>query len=205
MTASIKKKSVLFLSTVLGVIAVDQWSKYVVRTNWDLQNVDIIPGWLSFHYTKNPGMALGIDFLDTFYVSLFALIATFVILGYIYKNIKSANMPFMFLMGLIVGGAIGNLLDRIFMGYVGGYGGILEGHVVDFIHFTLVINDWAVFPYIFNMADVAISCAVILFILFNKKFFPDEKLVDQDVNLTDESTYSQENDIQDSSTESKVI
>ncbi|HAC15891.1 MAG TPA: signal peptidase II [Bacteroidetes bacterium] len=199
-----KKKSILFLTTVLGVIAIDQWSKYVVRTSWELQNMDIIPGWLSFHYTKNPGMALGIDFLDTFYVSLFALIATFVILGYIIKNIKSANVPFMFLMGLIVGGAIGNLLDRIFMGYVGGYGGFLEGHVVDFIHFTLKINDWPVFPYIFNMADVAISCAVIMFILFNKKFFPEEKLVDQDLNLTDESTYSQENDIQDSTTESKV-
>lgn len=185
MTASIKKKLVLFLSTVSGVIAIDQWTKYVVRTSWELQNMDIIPGWLSFHYTKNPGMALGIDFLDTFYVSLFALLATFVILGYIIKNIHPANLPFMFLMGLIVGGAIGNLLDRIFMGYVGGYGGILEGHVVDFIHFTLVINDWAVFPYIFNMADAAISCAVIMLLLFNKKFFPEEKPVDEEIKKAD--------------------
>ena len=130
-------------------------------------------------------MALGIDFLDTFYVSLFALLATFVILGYIIKNIHPANLPFMFLMGLIVGGAIGNLLDRIFMGYVGGYCGILEGHVVDFIHFTLVINDWAVFPYIFNMADAAISCAVIMLLLFNKKFFPEEKPVDEEIKKAD--------------------
>jgi signal peptidase II len=170
----LKRKWLVFLATASVVIFLDQLTKYLVRTNWELQNWTIIPGWLSFHYTQNPGMALGIDILDTFYISLFALAATVFIVIYVIKSINIASVPFMFLMGLVVGGAIGNILDRIYMGLLQGYGGILEGHVVDFIHFTLRINDWAVFPYIFNVADMGISLAVILFIVFNKKFFPPE-------------------------------
>ena len=182
MTSSTRKKSVVFLITALVVVIIDQWTKYVVRTSPEWQNVEIIPGWLAFHFTKNPGMALGIDILDTFYVSLFALIATMVILGYVVRHIHSANIPFMFLMGLILGGAIGNLLDRMMMGYIGGYGGFLEGHVVDFIYFTATISGRTIFPYIFNMADVAISCAVIMFLLFNKKFFPDDSGKDKGID-----------------------
>ncbi len=174
-TIPVKKKALILSITALAVIFIDQYTKFKVRTTPAYQNVDIIEGWLSFLFTKNPGMALGIDILDTFYVSLFALIATFVIIGYVLKHIQDAPVGFMYLMGLIIGGAIGNLIDRMVMGYVGGYGGFLEGHVVDFIYFNLEIGGRTVFPYIFNMADVAISCAVILILLFNKKFFPEQK------------------------------
>jgi signal peptidase II len=185
---SIQKKSLILTITALVVILVDQYTKYVVRVTPRYQNVDIIEGWLSFLFTKNPGMALGIDILDTFYVSLFALIATVVIIVYVIRHIQEAPVAFMYLMGLIIGGAIGNLIDRMIMGYVGGYGGFLEGHVVDFIFFNLQIAGRTVFPYIFNMADVAISCAVILFLVFNKTFFPDQKsLVSND---SDRSTAS---------------
>jgi signal peptidase II len=77
-------------------------------------------------------------------------------------------------MGLILGGAIGNIIDRIFMGIVYGYGGVLDGHVVDFIHFNLEIWDTPVFPYIFNFADVAISTSIIILILFHKRIMPTE-------------------------------
>jgi len=59
------------------------------------------------------------------------------------------------------------------MGIIGGYGGVLDGHVVDFIHFTLHINDWPVFPYIFNVADMAISTSIIVLLLFHKKLMPE--------------------------------
>lgn len=172
-TVPVKKKALILSITALVVIFIDQYTKFKVRTTPEYQNVDIIDGWLSFLFTKNPGMALGIDILDTFYVSLFALIATFVIIGYVIRHIHDAPVGFMYLMGLIIGGAVGNLIDRMIMGYIGGYGGFLEGHVVDFIYFNLEIGGRTVFPYIFNMADVAISCAVILFLLFNKKLFPE--------------------------------
>lgn len=187
-TVPVRKKALILSITALVVIFVDQYTKFKVRTTPDYQNVDIIDGWLSFLFTKNPGMALGIDILDTFYVSLFALIATFVIIGYVIRHIHDAPVGFMYLMGLIIGGAIGNLIDRMIMGYVGGYGGFLEGHVVDFIYFNLEIGGRTVFPYIFNMADVAISCAVILFLLFNKKLFPEQAKSENDEELPSKDT-----------------
>lgn len=146
----------------------------MVRTRWELQNLELIPGWFSFYYTKNPGMAMGIDILSTFQISVVAFIATIVITVYVVRMFNVSPMGFIVLMGLVIGGAVGNLIDRIFIARIMGYGGFFEGQVVDFLHFTLRINDWPVFPYIFNVADVAISCALILFIVFNKKFLPQE-------------------------------
>ena len=179
---SLQKKWLVFTGTAVLVILLDQWSKYMVRTRWELQNMDLIPGWLSFHYTKNPGMALGIDILQTSHISIIAIIATIAIVIYIARSVNKSPMAFLFLMGLVIGGAIGNLIDRLFIARIMGYGTYLEGHVVDFIHFTLRIGNWPVFPYIFNVADVAISSALILFLLFNKKFVP------QEVSVTVDST-----------------
>lgn len=165
----------MFAGTALVVVLLDQWSKYVIRTRWELQNLELIPGWFSFHYTKNPGMAMGIDILDTMHISIIAIIATIAITTYIIRTMDKSPAGFMLIMGLIIGGAIGNLIDRIFIARIMGYGGYLEGHVVDFLHFTLRISDWPVFPYIFNVADVAISCALIIFLVFNKKFLPEEE------------------------------
>ncbi len=116
-------------------------------------------------------MALGIDVLSTPVISVIAILAVTGILIYIIKNIGKTNTGYLICMGLIVGGAFGNIADRIFMAQLGGYGGILEGHVVDFIYFSLKIGDWTVFPYIFNVADVAISTSIILLLVFNKRFF----------------------------------
>jgi len=116
-------------------------------------------------------MALGIDLFSTPVISVIAILAVSGILFYILKNINEATIGYLFCMGLIIGGAFGNISDRIFMGIVGGYGGVLEGHVVDFIYFSLKIGDWTVFPYIFNVADVAISCSIIFILIFNRRFF----------------------------------
>lgn len=118
---------------------------------------------------------MGIEFLSTPVISAIAIIATVGILIYILKGIGVAKPMYLFTMGLVIGGALGNITDRLIMGYIEGYGGVLEGHVVDFIHFDLVIGDWPVFPYIFNVADIAISVSIIFLILFNKQFFPSEK------------------------------
>lgn len=169
------RKLTVFAVTALIVVVLDQWSKYLVRTRWELQNLELIPGWLQFYYVKNPGMALGIDILDTFYISLIALVATVGITIYVLRMMNKAPFGFMLLMGLVIGGAVGNLIDRMFIASIMGYGGFLDGHVVDFIYFSLRINEWSVFPYIFNVADMAISCALLLFIFFHKRFMPEEE------------------------------
>jgi len=179
---NLKKKKILALVIpALTVIVVDQVSKYLIRTTSWLQNYTLIDGWLAFHYTQNPGMALGLDWLSTPVISLVAMLAVAIITFYIYSNFDKANAFYMVCMGLVLGGAIGNIIDRLIMARLESYGGILEGHVVDFIHFTPEVFNYPVFPYIFNVADTAISVAIILLILFNKQILPVEESADEEV------------------------
>lgn len=182
-----KKLKAIFIPATV-VLVLDQITKWMVRTTPELQNKTIIEGWLQFYFTKNPGMALGIDILSTPVVSVIAILAVTGILVYVIRNAQEASVGYLICMGLIVGGALGNISDRIFMGIIGDYGGVLEGHVVDFIYFSLQINDWTVFPYIFNVADIAISVSLIVLILFNKRFFinqEEETDSEETVEITD--------------------
>lgn len=190
---SLKGKKLLALFTpILLVVVLDQISKYLIRTNPELHRTDLIEGWLAFNFTKNPGMALGMDWLSTPVISSIAILATIGILTYVLFSLKRANYAYLICMGLILGGALGNISDRIFMGITGGYGGVLEGHVVDFIHFNLIIGETPVFPYIFNVADVAISTSIIILLLFHRKIMPvDERSsVSENRNEEDEGIHS---------------
>lgn len=169
------KKIVTLFTPIVVVLILDQISKYWVRTTPELHRYELIEGWLQFNFTKNPGMALGMDWLSTPVISSIAIVATIGILTYVLFNLKQSTFSYLVCMGLILGGALGNIADRIFMGIVGGYGGVLDGHVVDFIHFDLMIGETPVFPYIFNVADVAISTSIIILILFHKKIMPVEE------------------------------
>jgi signal peptidase II len=168
-------KILILSSTALILYVLDQWSKYVIRTTPDLQRLTLIDGWLSFNFTKNPGMALGITWAETWIISLVAIAATFAIIYYISRTLKEANTGYLICMGLIIGGALGNITDRIFMARIMGYGSWLDGHVVDFIHFTLEIGSYRVFPYIFNVADMGISIAIISLLIFGKWILPHDK------------------------------
>jgi len=169
----------------------DQISKHWVRMTPSAHNWEIIPGWLAFYYTQNPGMALGINWLSTPVISVIAIVATLGILLYVLKTIEKVKMGYLFCMGLILGGALGNIIDRLVMARVGGYGGMLDGHVIDFIHFTLEINGYPVFPYIFNVADIAISTSIIALIVFNKSILHAEE--EEEENITHETILEAEN------------
>lgn len=178
----------LFVPAVV-VVALDQYTKWLVRTTPELHRWDIIEGWLEFYYTQNSGMAMGIDILPTAVISMISITATLGILAYILYTLKYSGIGYLIFMGLVLGGAIGNITDRLIMGYIEGYGGLLDGHVVDFIYFSLRINDWSVFPYIFNVADVAISVSIISLLVFGKYLLPEEpKEVEEDVSLESEHT-----------------
>jgi signal peptidase II len=170
-----RKKLAWFGIIALIVIILDQWSKFVVRTTPELHRTVLIEGWLKFNFTKNPGMAMGITWADTWVISLVSIIATIVIVTVTMRALSRANLGFMICMGLIIGGAIGNIIDRFTMAKVGGYGGLLDGHVVDFIHFYLRIGNWDVFPYIFNVADMAISTSIVVLLIFSKWLIPPDK------------------------------
>lgn len=170
-----RTKLVALLAPAGIVLILDQITKYIIRTSPELQNKVLIEGWLRLYYTQNPGMAMGIDWLPTMVVSSVAILAVTGIVIYLLRSIETATIGYLVLMGLILGGAFGNITDRIFMGYVEGNGGILEGHVVDFIYFSLKIKDWTVFPYIFNVADIGISVSIISLLVFSKKLLPNPK------------------------------
>lgn len=167
-----RRKLTALAAPVIVIIVLDQLTKHWIRLSPSWHNAEIIPGWLAFHYTQNPGMALGMRWASTEVISTIAIIATIGILSYVLYNRNSATTPYLFCMGLVLGGAFGNIIDRLFMGYLGSYGGLLEGHVVDFIHFTLTVNSYPVFPYIFNVADIAISTAIIAMLLFHQRIMP---------------------------------
>lgn len=137
-----------------------------------MHNYEVIDGWLAFHYTQNPGMALGMQWADTHIISIVAIAATLFIVGYILMSLPRAKKWYLLCMGLILGGALGNIIDRLFMARIQSYGTYLEGHVVDFIHFSLEIYDYAVFPYIFNVADMAISTSLIVLLIFHNRLLP---------------------------------
>lgn len=163
-----------FLVPMIFVIGVDQLTKWVIRHDPSLHSLDIIPGWFRFTYTLNPGMALGIEWLPTPVVGALSTLATLGILLYVGWRVSRAPKAFLIAMGFVTGGAIGNIIDRMFLGLVEGYGGFMQGHVVDFLHFSLRIQEFSVFPYIFNVADIAISVTVITMLLFRNRILPPE-------------------------------
>lgn len=174
MSKSTNIKLLTLLLPAAVVIALDQYTKWLVRTSPELHRWEIIEGWLEFYYTQNSGMAMGIDILPTHVISMISIAATIGIFAYLLWTLKHAGLGYLFFMGLVLGGALGNITDRLIMGYIEGYGGLLDGHVVDFIYFSLQINDWTVFPYIFNVADIAISVSIITLLIFGSYLLPEE-------------------------------
>ena len=188
MSKSTNIKLLTLLLPAAVVIALDQYTKWLVRTSPELHRWEIIDGWLEFYYTQNSGMAMGIDILPTHVISMISIAATIGIFAYLLWTLKHASLGYLFFMGLVLGGALGNITDRLIMGYIEGYGGLLDGHVVDFIYFSLQINDWTVFPYIFNVADIAISVSIITLLIFGKYLLPEDPKADLRNTFEQDST-----------------
>ncbi|ANT65550.1 MULTISPECIES: signal peptidase II [Prosthecochloris] len=133
------------------VILLDQATKQLARVflRDTERQVTLVADWLQLTYVENPGIAFGVT-----PGSRFTLVAmTFVILlGILFYVIRSSNRnpEFMTAFGLILGGGLGNLIDRT-----------LIGRVVDFIHFDLyngyLFNTWVSLWPVFNIADSAIT------------------------------------------------
>jgi len=130
------------------------------------QRINFIGDWFNFTFVENPGIAFGVDFggdyklLITLLV-IAATIALFLFLYIIREKDNSLKIPVVF----ILGGAAGNLIDRIFYGVFYGYAPLFHGKVVDFIDFR-IFNLLGISSvsgnYIFNLADFAVTIGVIL-------------------------------------------
>jgi signal peptidase II len=137
------------------------------------QSIPVIGDFFRLTFVENPGMAFGIEIGGRFFLTLFSLAASIGIFYYIYRLRKE---PFIvrFTLALILGGAIGNLIDRIFYGVVFGEAPLFYGKVVDFIDMdffqidflSIHMNRFAVF----NVADASVTSGIILMLLFYRKF-----------------------------------
>lgn len=136
----------LFYATVLVILMLDQGSKFLVQHQMHLfETIKLIPHWLSFTYILNPGAAFGLFKYQT----TFLILLTFIVLGaavFYRKEITKQPIIFRFALAVGLGGAIGNLIDRLRF-----------KAVVDFIELPY----WPVF----NVADMAILLGVSLIVI----------------------------------------
>jgi signal peptidase II len=153
-TAKPNALSWLLLSSL--VVALDQLTKYIVLAELEpLSSVAVIPGFLNWTLAFNPGAAF--SFLageDGWQRWLFAALAIGVslVLAFWLRRTPRADWRNAAPLALIIGGALGNLIDRLRL-----------GHVIDFIH-VHYHEQWS-YP-AFNIADSAICVGAVLLILF---------------------------------------
>jgi signal peptidase II len=126
---------------------------------------------LRITFIENPGIAFGITipgFKAVF--GVFSIVASIAIFWYMSKNRNVLTKWEKVSLALILGGAVGNLIDRVFYGVIYGYESLFYGRVVDFLDFGYKENWWPVF----NIADSAVSVGVVLLmiLLLRKKEEP---------------------------------
>lgn len=175
---------VLYIS--LFIVIADQISKLFVKGfsipfldfNFDGmylgQSIPIVGEFFRLTFIENPGMAFGFDPGNNFKlaISIFSLIASIGLIIYLY-TIRGRHISLRIAIAFILGGAIGNLIDRTFYGVIFDYAPLFYGKVVDFFdvdffNFTLLGKSYDRWP-IFNIADAAVTIGVLVLILFYKK------------------------------------
>ena len=192
---------------IAAILVVDQLTKFWVKLSFVYGDGFDLFGlsWARIQFVENEGMAFGWllgGAIGKLLLTSFRLIAVPVgiyFISYLIRN--NYHKGLIFSVGLIVAGALGNLIDSIFYGVIfshsygqvatlfppgGGYGTLLHGRVVDMFYFPMVETVWpkwvplvggtelSFFQYIFNVADAAISIGVVSILLFQGKFLKEE-------------------------------
>jgi signal peptidase II len=145
------------------------------------ESIPLINNILHITLVENPGMAFGFDPGSEFklWILLFSLIASIGLLVYLYI-VRSKALILRVAIALILGGAIGNLIDKMFYGLLFDYAPLFYGKVVDFVDlrlFSIFVLNKTYGIYVFNFADIAITAGVICFILFLNKQTKESKRV----------------------------
>lgn len=194
-----KNQVLKYFLIAAAIIVLDQVVKMLVHYNMELGSkgqILLLGNWFKLHYLTNPGMAFGMKLnfeYGKLILTTFRIGAMFAIGYYLYSLIKKeAPKGLLLCIALILGGAIGNLIDSIF------YGVFLDnapfnspspwfhGQVVDMFYIDIwegYLPDWipllggdymALWP-VFNIADASIFVAICLIIIFQKTYFKKDE------------------------------
>ncbi|MBN2829848.1 MAG: signal peptidase II [Candidatus Cloacimonetes bacterium] len=147
------------------IICLDQLTKYLIRSNFDLyQSRAVIGDLVRFTYVRNTGAAFSMSFgNDTINRWIFVTIS-FLAIGFIvYYFTKTKGILQNLIASLVLAGAVGNLIDRIFLGFVTDF--------IDCDFPDIIMKRFA----IFNVADSAITIAITLLIIYILFFDKKEK------------------------------
>ena len=165
----------LVTAMVVILLIIDQIIKLYIKTHFCLGESVRVTDWFYIEFVENNGMAWGMSFIGKFWLSLLRIVAICVLFWYLRRIIQRGTHRklYIYLVALVLTGAIGNMLDSIFYGliftassteYVSymvpfgtGYAGVLMGKVVD------------MFDPVFNFADACVSVGVISLLLFCRK------------------------------------
>jgi len=172
---------VLFVS--LAIVLIDQISKLAVKGfsfpflkiyyegMYEGQRIHVVGNFFRITFIENPGMAFGFDPGVNFklWISIFSILASIGLIAYIY-HVRKQSMALKLALAFILGGAIGNLIDRMFYGIFYGYAPLFYGRVVDFLdfdffHFSLFGRTFDRWP-IFNIADASVTIGVVILLFF---------------------------------------
>ena len=204
---------VLFIT--FAVIFIDQVTKFYVKgisitflnINFEGmyfgESISVIGDFFRITFTENPGMAFGFDPGSDFklFISVFSLVASVGLLIYLF-TIRKKSLSLKIAIALILGGAVGNVIDRMFYGMIYDYAPLFYGKVVDFFdfdffNFSIFGRSYDRWP-IFNIADAAVSIGVLILLVFykhheaeDKKLREAEEIANKEVNPSGETSDSE--------------
>lgn len=138
-----------YLIGIVGLVLLDQLTKIQIENNFFVgDTIEIISNFFHITYVQNRGIAFGVFQGKINAISIATTIAIIGIIIYFFKNFKKIEFIERIAYMVIISGAIGNMIDRIFRGYV-----------VDMLDFR------GIWQYVFNLADVYINIGVALIFL----------------------------------------
>ncbi|MDQ7878037.1 signal peptidase II [Microbacterium sp. QXD-8] len=146
---------IIIASLAVLVLAADQFAKYLALENLPYQEpVEVLGDFLSFYLTRNPGAAFSLG-EEVTWIFTIALAAVAGVIAWLAAT-RVRSRLWAVALGLLLGGVLGNLTDRLFRNP-----GFAVGHVVDFINTPWMWFFPGMSPAIYNIADIFIVCDMI--------------------------------------------